>query len=203
MHAKASKLQKAWIDANRPDTATRVGVYDRASDRCWGALRGRMQPWVDVEDENHGKRAGELLELLFPTGLEFLNLPGPEQWSESDRRLALIESDGLEPDIVELAGQSFLDRLRKAHADHGDALGITKKKEPEASPGVIEGLRELRNEIADYARLVIGLAFTDEEKLAAEGQLEPILRFRKPKAAGEPEAEEPVEAPLPDVPSGK
>lgn len=203
MHAKAKTLQTAWIDANRPDTTERVRKYDIKVDRCWGAIRARIQPWADVGDEDHGDRAAQVIELLFPTGLEFLTRAGPEQWSESDRRLALIDADQLEPDIIELAGKSFLDRLRQAHLEHGDVLGITKKKEPEVSPGVLQALSELRNEIAAYARLVLGLAIEPEEIEAAESQLEPILRFRKPKSAAEAEAEaEPVEAPLPDVPKG-
>ena len=204
MHGKATTLQKAWIDANRPDDSENVRTYDIALDRRWGALRNRVAPWAESEDEEFGERAEQLIELLFPTGLDFLNLPYAEQWAQSERRLQLIVDDGLEADINELAGERFLKRLREAHLAYGEVLGITKKKDVDVdSTSVLDSLRSLRSAIAGYARLVLGLVEDDDPKSIAEAEaaLEPILRFRKSRSvAEEAEAEEPIDAPLPNVP---
>jgi hypothetical protein len=209
MHVKASTLQKAWIDANRPNSGEGLRIYDIAVDRRWAAVRTRLQPWVDAEDEEYGPRAAELLALLFPTGLDFLNIAYAEQWAEGERRLMMIDQDQLETDLIELAGERFLQRLRQAQIAYGDALGITKKKDIDPDTArVLDSLRALRSEIAGYARLVLGLVDDDDDTsiAAAELQLEPILRYRKPRAEGEAdkeEAEEPVEAPLPEPPASE
>ena len=80
------------------------------------------------------------------------------------------------------------------------------KRSAKARLSVSDSLSELRASIAGYARLVLGLVDEDDQESvdAAEAALEPILRYRKRRVVSEPEAEaeteEPVEAPLPEVP---
>lgn len=214
LYSKALALQTAWIDANRPGSGEAPRVADLAVDRSWSAVRSRLQDWVNIEDKDHAARAQELLDLLFPTGLDFLHLPFARQWSESERRMALIAKDGLEADLIDLCDMRFLKRLEQAHAAYGAALEITKKKESETSTTrVIDALRALRTELASYARLLLGLTLEDDDKAVetTEAALEPIIRFRKPRSssasaeeeeeADEETAAEPIEAPLPEVPS--
>ena len=208
IHGKATKLQTTWNDANRPASGEIVRPIDLRVDRAFSAVRSRVQNWVDVEDEERGERAQELLELLFPTGLDFLNLPYPQQWAECERRIVLIDQDGLEADIVDLVDTRFLKRMREAQIAYGEALQITKKKDAvEPTERVIDAMRELKAEIAGYARLVLGLTDEDNPKsvAAAEAQLEPILRYRKRTSGAGEDAElpvaEPIDAPLPEPPA--
>jgi hypothetical protein len=220
MHAKASTLQSVWTAVNRPDNNPEgAREYDIALDHEWTVVYSRLLHWVDGkrdgDEDDEPDRAAKLVALLFPTGLDFLRLPYTEQWAESERRIVLIDIDKLEADLGDLIDARNVARLRKAHAEYGRVLGITHKKVTVDSGRVIDAMRELRLEMVGLARLVLGL--TDENDpvgvAAAEAQLEPILRYRKPRSAiaaqgSEAEADvevgedetEPVDAPLPSVP---
>src|SRR5690606_32595739 len=162
---------------------------------------------VQLGDDD-APRAQHMLDTLFPTGLDFVTLPYAEQWAQSERRLVLVATDGLEDELTELCGECYLPLLQEAHAAYGKALGITKAREaaPEAAR-VLEPLRELNAAIGSYARGVVGAVDEDDEQAvaAAMQQLEPILRARKVRAPGEAEVglpEEPIDAPLPELPAG-
>lgn len=218
VHAKASALQSVWIAVNRPDAGeASARDHDLALDRSWAAMQSRLLDWINVgkvdDDDDEAERAAKLNALLFPTGLEFLRLPYVEQWAESERRITLIDTDKLGSDLDDLVDARTVKRLRGAHEDYGRVLGITQAKPNVDAGRVIDAIRDLRVEMAGLARLVLGL--TDESDpvavAAAEAQLGPILRYRKPRAPGEPDVPEgvvteegetePVDAPLPAPPA--
>lgn len=203
---KAAKLlQGAWVDASRPTPAGQdVRLVDVTLDRCWNALRSRLDGCAQLGDDDLAPRATKLVVTLFPTGLDFLRLPYAEEWAESERRLALVKTDGLKAEIAELAGTPYLPALEQAHAAYGTALGITDKKAAAPdSARVLEPLRELQAAIASYVRAVVGAVDEDDEDsiASAQEQLEPIVRARRPRASGASEAEEPIEAPVPEAPA--
>lgn len=182
-------LQAAWIAAARPKPANvSKRVYDARLDRGWRIVRARNLQWSEIEDAEHGDRAAQTDALLFPTGLDFLGFKFAKQWAESEKRLALIDEDGLEAELVTRVGARYMSELREAHADYGRVLGITHKAETDDSAvRVAEELAQARRVIGAYARLVYTLAEDGDEEViaAAEVQLEPILRFRQPRASAE------------------
>lgn len=203
---KAAKLlQTSWVDAGRPTPASQdVRAVDVTVDRRWSALRSRLEGCVQLDDEDHAPRATKLMQTLFPTGLDFLRLPYAEEWAESERRLVLIKTDGLKAELAELVGARYLTALEEAHAAYGAALGITNKKAAAPDPArVLEPLRKLHAAIASYVRAVVGAVDEDDEDsvMAAQEQLEPIVRARRPRGAGGVETEEPIEAPVPEGPA--
>jgi hypothetical protein len=204
LREQASLLQQSWVAASRPAAAAEsVRPLDVVLDRRWGALRSRLEGCVQLGDDDHAPRAVRVLEVLFPTGLDFLKLPYADEWAESEKRLLLVKTDELDGEIVELAGKKYLPALREAHAAYGTALGITEKKVTAADAArVVEPLRQLQAAIAAYARGVVGLVEDDDAKsvAAAQEQLEPIVRARRPVGAGTAEVEEPIDAPLPELP---
>lgn len=205
---KAAKLlQGAWVDAGRPAPAAQdVRSLDATLDRLWSALRSRLDGCALLGDDDLAPRAERLGTTLFPTGLDFLRLAYPEEWAESERRLALIKTDELDAEIEELAGAPYLPALKQAHAAYGTALGITDKKAAAPDPArVLEPLRELQAAIASYVRAVVGAVDEDDEEsvVAAQEQLEPIVRARRPRASGAAEAEEPIVAPVPEGPGSR
>lgn len=205
LRESAERLQRSWVDAGRPVVTEDPRKLDTVLDRRWSAVRGRLECCVLLGDDDHGPRAEVLLDTLFPTGLDFLKLSYPEQWAQSERRLALIAADGLEDELEALCGEPYLPLLRDAHVAYGEGLGITKRKEVPVEARVLEPLNELKDAIASYARGVIGtMNERDAGSVAAAAQqLEPILRARRASTPGEVTAEEPsepVEAPLPALP---
>ncbi|MCX4242028.1 hypothetical protein [Paraliomyxa miuraensis] len=199
----ARDLQSVWIDANRPTTPVDPRPFDLALDHRWAALRTRLEACLLLGAHDHVGRAKSMLALLFPTGLDFLTLPYAEEWAQSERRLVLIATDDLADELDELAGAAYLSELRQAHAAYGSVLGITDRKELAPEPaGVLEPLRALQAAIAGYSRGVIGLVEEDDPEsiAAAQRQLEPLLRARRPRSPSEAPTDEPVDAPLPELP---
>lgn len=201
----AERLQLSWVDAGRPVANEDLRKLDTVLDRRWSAVRGRLECCVLLGDDDHAPRAEVLLGTLFPTGLDFLKLPYPEEWAQSERRLVLIATDELEDELEALCGEPYLPLLRAAHVAYGEALGITKRKDAPVEARVLEPLKELKDAIASYARGVIGtMNERDADSVtAAAQQLDPILRARRAVASGEATTEEPsepVETPLPELP---
>lgn len=210
MHLVGVELQQAWLAANRPgQSPLSLGPYDKRSDRSWRAFLRRIQDWIDIDHQARAARAVELLELIAPTGADFLRLKYPAQWSEAERRLELITEDELETELVEMVGEAFMQELREAHAEYGEALGITAKHQPEAATRILEPLKAAHRAMKAYVQLVYALADEDDEQqvAAAEEMLEPVLRMRAmlyaQRSAGEGEQllePEPIDMPLPELP---
>jgi hypothetical protein len=203
---RASTLQQAWIDVNRPAPPPEDGrPFDITLDRAWTALRSRLTAWDKLEPEFSSPRAAELDEALFPTGLDFLQLRFRKQWAESDRRLEQIKSDELGEELEQLAGAPFVAAVKQAHQDYGRVLGITHKKaDPVDATRVLEPLQALRSAIASYARAVVGLTDEDDDEAVAAmtSQLRPLVESRRSATSAPTQSEqEIIEQPLPDAPT--
>lgn len=78
----AKLLQVAWVEAGRPMAAVAdARPFDVALDRSWSALRSRLDGCVQLGDDDHTPRGEVMMQTLFPTGLDFLKLPYPEEWA--------------------------------------------------------------------------------------------------------------------------
>jgi hypothetical protein len=158
------------------------------------------------------ERAAELLQMLFPKGLQFLTLPMDAEWAVSEELLKRIKDDGLLADINVIAGPEFLAEVRDAHAVYGEVLGITKPKGSPADTSMaplLEPLRRLADTISDYVFQVAASADRDEPETVhtARAALAPMDRFREATArrkalkGGEATPETTPETPVPEVPA--
>lgn len=204
MHGAAIELQGRWIAASASADGDTPRTYDRRIDRAWAIFYERTHHWVEIEHADKAERAEQLVEKLFPTGLDFTNLAYPDEWAESDKRLTMIANDELREEFVELIGEEFVAHLEQAHVDYGDVLGITAKKDESGPVRMLESIRALRMTMADYATLLIGLTRRSDAAAVAstEASLEPILRFRTPRGKAEI-AEQSPEDPLPEPPAAE
>ncbi|HEU4534299.1 MAG TPA: hypothetical protein VFS00_09285, partial [Polyangiaceae bacterium] len=116
---------------------------------------------------------------LFPDGLGFLKLPYVIEHTESERRLDLIEAEGLAGDLRELVGASFVDELGAAHAEYGSALGITAALDAPAPTRVADSLREMQGALRSYVLQVLAHAESGDDALeAVRAALRPIDAMR-------------------------
>ena len=204
IHGAGKQLQAAWTAATQASGPSETPrTFDRRLDRAWSIIHDRAQHWVEIEHPQQAERAASILARVFPTGLDFLGLAFADEWAESEKRLTTIADAGLDAALGELVGGTFVEHLKAAHADYGEILGITAKKEESAPARVLESINDLRAAMSDYAMLTIGLTRrSDPDAVAAsEAALEPILRFRTPRGQAEDTSEAPSE-PLPEPPSG-
>jgi hypothetical protein len=207
-------LQKAWAQVieTRPEDRRPA---DLEVDHAWGGIHGRLESYGNLPSAAFPRaaRAGELLDLLFPDGMTFLQLPYEAEWAESDKRLRLIDDRHLEPELIELCGADFVAYLKSAHKQYGRVLGTTAARLPaETAPTMVEPLRRVTQAISRYALQVA--ATVDETRpetvRAARTALSPLDEHRARSAASgsgqaagtdgdvQPGAPTPV-TPLPEV----
>jgi hypothetical protein len=70
---------------------------------------------------------------------------------ESEKRIARIDKNSLVNDIDDIAGAEFLAEVRRAHADYGHVLGITKAAKGDGPENLAEPLRALGKAIVQKA----------------------------------------------------
>jgi hypothetical protein len=163
VHEAGSRLQDAVRGRQRRSLSARPA--DQRFDGAWAALHGRLVACTRLVDDPEATRAAALLENLFPTGLAFVMLGYEAEWVHSRELLTRIKEEGHTDELVELAGQRFLDAVHKGHKGLGEALGLDGEQKVETSLMVGEPIVALSNAIAKYARLLAGTV-VDEPTLA-------------------------------------
>jgi hypothetical protein len=212
----AKKLRSATVDLQQAWGATGRSApmekrpADIRVDKAWGALYSRLDAYASLPAGEHkrAKRAAELLDLIYPDGLQFLTLPYSAEWAEGEKRLRLIEDDELAEDLDALAGPEFLAEVRKAHKLYGEAIGITKPSGEAKRVNLVDPLRALGRAITQYALQVI--AMVDDEKAESVEVVKRALRpiddhrtdaaHRVARADKEDEPPPATETSVPEVP---
>lgn len=209
MRKALDALQKAWattLPAKVPDPRP----VDTSYDAAWSALRERIATALTLaaSQPELAERAERILSLLFPTGADFLKLPYAKQWAEAEKRLALVQTEGLRDDIERLAGAPYFAQVETLHQSYGEALGITKAKEPPPpAANVLEPLRLAQRAMGAYQIQLVAAALDDEAFAeAARRALAPVDAARAAaarRARGQQgEVEVTPETPLPEVAEG-
>ncbi|HEU4410357.1 MAG TPA: hypothetical protein VFS43_34200 [Polyangiaceae bacterium] len=174
-------LERAWQGSERgggPKQDARP--YDRRLDNLWAAVHARLEALLALpEGVAERARAQALLGAIFAGGLGFLKLRYVAEYAESQRRLDVIESDGLGGEVRELAGAALFEALRAAHDAYGRVLGITEPLGAEAPSRVAELLREVQAALRAYALQLAAYAAAGDEALeAVRVALRPIDEVR-------------------------
>lgn len=184
--ADRAVMRERATDERKEKSATRVAA-DQRLDRAWSGVEGRLVEWPKVDDTfaEQKQSAAQLYELLFATGLEFVNAPQRAQWAESEQRLKLLKEQDLEAALRAAVGDAFVTTLFDAHAAYGKALGVGDAAATVVSETTLEDpLNEARYAVRKYARQVIALvnerdpASVDE----AVARLEPLEEARRTAA---------------------
>ncbi len=203
--------EASWRSQGRARPPRNARPADIRIDRAHSAMHGRLTSYeLFATDHPDRVRADELLARLYPTGLGFLKLRWIEEHAESERRVQIIEEEGLREDLERLVGEAFVDELFEAHAAYGVALGITDApEEPMREVSMIGPLRAMVRAISDYSLQVLAYAKLDPRNVpAAQRALAPIDAFRQAASrrwgggtvAGWDDYALPEGAPAPDSP---
>lgn len=96
-----------------------------AVDNAWGSLVQRLEAAERLPGGGElAQSAGSLLRTLVPDGLVALRVETDTKHSESERMLAVIDAQGLAPEIDRIAGAGYLQAVRDAHAALNEAMGL-------------------------------------------------------------------------------
>lgn len=153
---------------------TRSVRADRRIDAAWSALSTWLTGWAKLPTTlPQQQQAQAILDDIFSTGLKFLTLSYKQEWAESDTRLLRISTEKHDATLTQLGGAAFLDELRAAHAEYGEALGITKTPEtPDAGANLRDRLKAFQQALRTYVVRVT--AHVDDDD-AASNELATLL----------------------------
>lgn len=165
---------------------------DAALDLAWSATYDFLTAWSKLRDEPKAAIASKVRERLFPDGLKFTKIQFSKQWTESHRRLDLIEEGSLASNFATLGGQAFLDTLKRTHKAYGEVLGITKAPEdPVEEQKIRDALDRLSHALRAYVLHVSAMVRRDDpaQKALVEKLLAPLAHWQSPpvgKGSAEP-----------------
>lgn len=165
------------------DPGPRTREADRALDRAWSATYDFLTAWSKLDDEPKAAIASKVRERLYPDGLRFTKVQYAKQWTESHRRLDLIEEGSLASHFATLGGQAFLDTLKKTHKAYGEVLGITKAPEdPIEEQKIGDALAQLSHALRAYVLHVSAMVRRDDpaQKAVVEKLLAPLAQWQSP-----------------------
>lgn len=186
---------------------------DQRVDSCYSGFHGFLIAWTKLpstpEGVEKGQVAREVIEIVFPDGLRFLNLPYREQWGESQTKLDRLSEPAVAERVRSLGGEAFVRAIGEAHEAYGVALHVTKPKaEPTNQVNVREPLDGFWDAVRSYVLRVAN--HLDEHKNDAEAQrlcralLEPIATWKSSGAGRKGQTvEAPGEEPGSEAPSGE
>ncbi|MEC7519262.1 MAG: hypothetical protein VYE22_05315 [Myxococcota bacterium] len=203
------KLQAVTRGRLRPSGSALRGIASRLGGGYVGG-RMRLDGLIRISSGETQARAASLRVRLLPQGTKFVTGEFTELYTTSDNLLHRIAEQGLEAEIDELVGPTFLPFIRAQHAAFGEALGVggTVIDAPD-SRAVATQISALAEAIAAYGRAMVGWVETDDEESVAAFQraMGPLDRHRRGLTNGgrddEPEApgvEDDPDAPNPEDP---
>jgi len=188
-----------------PTTASadpaRTKAADAALDLTWSALFDFLRGWSKLPDHGNAVIADNLLAQVFPEGLKFVLLAYKLEWAESNTRLLLIKGRELDAEFEKLGATPILKRLREAHKEYGQALGVTSATKAAAANATMRDvLEEFSAALRHYIVCVAASVRRNDGKSAAfaEALLAPVQSWTTPggQVAKTPDVPEPEPVPV-------
>ncbi len=179
------EAQSAWRERQRalaPSSETAAQEVDKLCDRGWAALRARLLAYSLLPQDVHPKaaRAAELLERLFPHGLEFTQRIYVEQLAAMDSLIQRIAEEKLDKELAALCGPEFLDNVQRQLPRYRAMVqgGLARAAD---TPNLTLHLKRLSQAIAEYSTKVAASVDGDDEDSVrrAVAALSPIDRYRE------------------------
>jgi hypothetical protein len=192
-----------------PTTSTadpaRAKSADAGLDLTWSSLLDFLTAWSKLPDHENAIIANKLLSQLFPEGLRFVLLAYKLEWAESNTRLLLIKERKLDAELDKLGASPIVKRLRDAHKEYGEALGVTSAtKMAVATANLRDVLDEFSGALRHYIVCVAASVRKKDPKSAvlAEALLAPVQNWTSPGGQSSKTPSAPTEpAPSPEPPA--
>jgi hypothetical protein len=152
---------------------TAINESDQKIDGTWSGFYSFLNGWTKMintpEVAEKARRAGVLIEAVFPDGLRFLNAPHRVEWAESQTRLDRLR----QPDFVEhveaLGGAPFIKAIEVAQEAYGVALNVTDLKAGAKAAAKVRGpLDEVMAAMRSYVLRVTNYLDENEADEAAQ-----------------------------------
>jgi hypothetical protein len=170
-HGALCSAHEAQLDEPADDTAA-IGEADQQLDSAWGGLQGFLISNTKLSASpagvERGERARMVLEVIFPDGLRFVNLPYREQWAESKRRLAKLGEPKVAEHVKALGGEPFVEAIEAAQERYGEVLHLTKPKKAPSQAKVREALDRMLAAVRSYVLRVANYLDENEDDAAAQ-----------------------------------
>jgi hypothetical protein len=160
----------------------RARQADLAEDQAWAAMHNWLLGWTKMPAAA-ADPARRMYAVLFPSRLQFTQLPYKLEWAEADARLARVSSEGFDSAIEQLGGSLILAQLRETHRAYGEALAITAESPAVATVGLREPLATFVAALRAYVLAVAAHAdpAVHESLALTNSLLSPLLEWQSPR----------------------
>jgi hypothetical protein len=174
---------------------------DLRIDHAWSALVDVFTGLTKLVDHPAAAPAQHWLDIIFDTGLTFINLPYEIEWTESEVRIGRIRDNDFESQMRRFGASVFLDELYAAHAAYGDLLGMNRAKGPIRTK-VGDALLALMDRLRVYVTRVLAMVDEDDPSSVelTERLLAPVHQWDVGPRPGGDASPQPPAAPAPVAP---
>ncbi|MGI5864465.1 MAG: hypothetical protein ACOX6T_20780 [Myxococcales bacterium] len=173
-------LRKCVMSSNAPAATPASRNADSEFDQAWCALDEFLSSWSRLPSScPQADKARALRAALYPDGRLFTKADYRTEWAEGEWRLAKLSEEANAALIAEIGGQPFVTRLRAAHQNLGEVLGMQKER-----PELRESLESFCGALRSYIMHVAVYAESEEpgaEELA-EKLLAPVVTWKNKQA---------------------
>lgn len=190
-------LRGSVMASGSPDAGPGSRNADSQFDQAWCAIDEFLTGWSRLPSNfPQAVKARALRAALFPDGRLFTKADYRTEWAEGEWRLAKLSEEANTALLAEIGGQPFVTRIRAAHQNLGEVLGMQKERSE-----VRESLESFCGALRSYIMHVAVYAESDEpgaEELA-EKLLAPVVAWKNRQAnpqADNGDAPEPQPEPL-------
>jgi hypothetical protein len=178
-HGALCRAHEAQLDEPVDDAPTAAGEADQQLDASWSGLQGFLVSNTKLAASpagvERGERARAVLEVIFPDGLRFVNLPYREQWAESKRRLAKLGEAPTDEHVRALGGEPFVAVIEAAQRRYGEVLHLTKPKKAPNQAKVRAAIERMLAAVRSYVLRVANYLDENEDDPAAQAVGDALL----------------------------
>lgn len=196
-------LERKWAARDKVTKRPPAKPIDLLADSAWRGSHRRATSWLELPADRYPEvaRAKTLIDIFFPTGIDFTTGEFDTQWVETDKRVKRFnEEPALEAEWNALIGASFLAEIRRTHELYGKAIGTTESRPTTDPAPLLPDIRALQKAMVKYASQLVALYLDSEQETVKRAVLQALAPFDEHRASagkrdagGEaPSAEEPA-----------
>lgn len=179
-------LERKWAARDKVTKRPPAKPIDLLADSAWRGSHRRATSWLELPADRYPEvaRAKALIDIFFPTGIEFTTGEFDTQWVETDKRVKRFnEEPALESEWTALIGASFLAEIRRTHELYGKAIGTTGSRPTTDPAPLLPDIRALQKAMVKYASQLVALYLDSEKETVKRAVLQALAPFDEHRAS--------------------
>jgi hypothetical protein len=182
-------LERASVPASNEASGPSLADAHHAVQVAWGALEAWLGAYLTLDEgaDPAVPKAKKLYGLLFGEGLGFVKDNVPEEWAESQARIAAVEGKDLAARFGELGGRAFWSRVLETHEAEGKLGHLLEGNaaHPQNKVSLLALMADVRAALKDYVLQVTASVRRGQPQTQALANhlLQPLMQWPHRKLA--------------------